>query len=35
MIVGGFALAVALIWSSASEDQANRVLAILSATALA
>ena len=35
LIVGGFALAVALIWSSASEDQANRVLAILSATALA
>jgi outer membrane protein assembly factor BamB len=35
MILGGFSLAVALIWSSASEDQANRVLAILSATALA
>ena len=35
MIVGGFAFAVALIWSGASEDQANRVLAILSATALA
>ena len=35
MIVGGFAFAVALIWSGASEDQAIRVLAILSATALA
>ena len=35
MIVSGFALAVALICLSASEDQANRVLAILSATALA
>ena len=34
IIVGGFALTLALIWSTGSEDQANRVLTILSATTL-
>ena len=34
IIVGGFALTLALIWSTGSENQANRVLTILSATTL-